>query len=258
MRKSRSAARWSVPSTLANTRDPSSSVAKYGTEPRASTLAGCISATGMPLDRSASMIEASRGRVVGRPNASSTAEPIVAPPRRTSGTWVEVPDATTSRITMRIVTIHAPARRHFPLTNGEIVTKAATSCVAPTTSTAALLASCCAVSPLAPVEPLTSIHRTSSPNSTEVAMLAARTYPNSRQRLVASGTTSTARLATTTATMSTTSTTTSAHDHGTVRTSVRFSSMPCHPSRRYLFSRATTSVPSANSTSRSTSSGERS
>jgi hypothetical protein len=72
-------------------------------------------------------------------------------------------------------TVHAPARRHFWLTNGEMATKAATSCVAPTTSADASRASSCAVSPLAPTEPLSSIHRVSRPKSTPVARFATRT-----------------------------------------------------------------------------------
>ena len=65
MRKSRSALRWSSPNAFTNSLSPSAATAKYGVEPRASTLASSRRASGTPTAASPSAIDVT-GRTARR------------------------------------------------------------------------------------------------------------------------------------------------------------------------------------------------
>ena len=78
MRNMRSALRSSRPSTFTNSRSPSGVTAKYGVDPRASTLAGVICSTGSPTMARPEAIDsapARRGRRADDRDRRGTGEP---------------------------------------------------------------------------------------------------------------------------------------------------------------------------------------
>ena len=78
-RNIRSALRSSRPWTLMKRRRPSLASPKYGVELRASTPARDRCASGTPALAMASTTAGPRGRLLGAPKASSTAEPLTTP-----------------------------------------------------------------------------------------------------------------------------------------------------------------------------------
>ena len=93
-----------------------------------SALAMAIYFRGMDAAETAALTEAMLGRVLGRPNAMSTALATAYPVQSTSSVWVASPPETTASCsTTTTATITTPRRRHRPLTNGPVVTNAATS-----------------------------------------------------------------------------------------------------------------------------------
>ena len=122
----RSALRSSRPSTFTNSRPPSGVVAKYGVDPRASTLAGLIDSTGSPTRARPAAIDVASARRAGAPSATSATAPANQPITRASSEPNDMSDVSV-RVTSSPITATQPACLHRRPSHGAPAVSAAAS-----------------------------------------------------------------------------------------------------------------------------------